>query len=249
MTISFSKIEIDNVIKKKGGSYLANTKDIKLTHLKVMIWGDAKSGKTTFASTFPRPFFFDMDMGLLTLASKDVEYESYDGSSKGYEKFRKDLPLVAKRDDIDTLVIDSLSTLHPLMMDSIQKLQGTWPGIPQIKEYGVQVVQMRRFLFELVRYNKHVVLIGHEQIFQDELTKEVFILPLIVGKKMPKQLGLWFDEFYHMEVVHTKDSSDYKIRTKASRKYNCGTRIGGMELLEEPTFQNIMAKAKVAGKI
>jgi hypothetical protein len=228
---------------------MANTKDIKMTHLKVMIWGDAKSGKTTFASTFPRPFFFDLDIGMLTLAGKDIEYESYDGSSRGYEKFRKDLPLIAQRDDIDTIVIDSLSTLHPLMMDSIQKLQGTWPGIPQIKEYGVQVVQMRRFLFELVRYKKHVVLTGHEQIFQDELTKEVFILPLIVGKKMPKQLGLWFDEFYHMEAMSTKEGMDYKIRTRPSRKYNCGTRIGGMKELEEPTFENIMKIAKESGKM
>jgi len=227
---------------------MANTKDIKLTHLKVMVWGDAKSGKTTFASTFPRPFFFDMDVGLLSLAGKDIEYETYDGSA-GYLKFRKDLPLIAKRDDIDTLVIDSLSTMHSLMMDSIQKLQGTWPGIPQIKEYGVQVVQMRRFLFELVRYNKHVVLIGHEQIFQDELTKEVFVLPLIVGKKMPKQLGLWFDEFYHMEASPTKEGMSYKIRTKRSRKYNCGSRIGNLEELEEPSFDVIMRKAKEAGKV
>ena len=227
---------------------MANTKDIKLTHIKAMLYGDAKSGKTTFASTFPRPFFFDMDRGLLSLAGMDIEYESYTESS-GYLKFRKDLPLVAKRDDIDTLVIDSLSTMHPLMMDSIQKLQGTWPGIPQIKEYGVQVVQMRRFLFELINYNKHVVLIGHEQIFQDELTKEVFILPLIVGKKMPRQLGLWFDEFYHMEAQSTKEGMSYKIRTKPSRKYNCGSRIGGMEEMEEPTFQNIMAKAKAGGKV
>lgn len=226
-----------------------NTKDLKLTHLKVMVWGDAKSGKTVFASTFPRPFFFDIDIGMLSLAGKDIEYESYDGSSRGYEKFRKDLPLIAKRDDIDTLVIDSLSTLHPLMMDSIQKLQGTWPGIPQIKEYGVQVVLMRRFLFELVRYNKHVVLTGHEQVFQDETTKEVFILPLIVGKKMPKQLGLWFDEFYHMEAIPTKEGMDYKVRTKKTNKYNCGSRIGNLDELEEPSFDVIMRKAKEGGKV
>jgi len=226
-----------------------NTKDLKMTHMKVMVWGEAKSGKTTFAATFPRPYFFDMDVGMLSLAGQDIEYETYDGTSAGYQKFRKDLPKIAERDDIDTLVIDSLSTMHPMMMDAIQKMAGTYPGMPQIKEYGIQVVQMRKFLFELVRYPKHVVLIGHEQIFQDEITKEVFILPLMVGKKLPKQLGLWFDEFYHMEAMSAKGEVTYKLRTVKNRRYMCGSRIGGLQELEEPDFNVLIKKAKAGGKM
>lgn len=227
---------------------MPNTKDIKLTHLKVLVWGEAKSGKTTFAATFPHPYFFDLDGGMLTLAGRDIEYETYTGD-KGYRKFRLDLPKIAERDDIDTLVIDSLSSMHSFMMDEIQKLSGTWPGTPQIQEYGIQVVKIRKFLYELVSYNKHVVLIGHEQIWQDDVTKEVFILPLIVGKKLPNRLGNWFDEFYHMEAIPTKNGLEYKIRTRKSRKYTCGTRIGNLDELEEPDFKVIMRKAKEGGKV
>ena len=65
-----------------------NTKDIKLTHIKVLVWGEAKAGKSTFAATFPRPFFFDFDSGMLSLMGKDIEYETY-ASAEGYRKFRK----------------------------------------------------------------------------------------------------------------------------------------------------------------
>ena len=127
---------------------MPNTKDIKLTHLKVLIWGEAFSGKTTFASTFPRPFFFDLDNKMTSLAGKDIEYETYTGE-RGYRKFRTDLPKIAERDDIDTLVVDSLSSMHSFMMDEIQELSGN-KGAPQIQEYGIQIVNIRKFLYELV---------------------------------------------------------------------------------------------------
>lgn len=227
---------------------MPNTKDIKLTHLKVLVWGEAFSGKTTFAATFPRPFFFDLDNKMRCLAGRDIEYETYMGA-RGYRKFRMDLPKIAERDDIDTLVVDSLSAMHSFMMDEIMSLAATKTGMPEIQHYGVQVVKVRKFLYELVAYRKHIVLTAHEQIFQDEITKEVFILPLIVGKKMPKRLGNWFDEFYHMEAIPTKEGLEYKIRTQKSRKYTCGTIIKGLDELEEPDFKVIMAKAKKGGKI
>ena len=224
-----------------------NTKDIKLTHLKVLVWGEAFSGKTTFAATFPRPFFFDLDNKMLSLMGKDIEYETYTGE-RGYRKFRTDLPKIAERDDIDTLVVDSLSSMHSFMMDEIMTLTGGGSRTPQIQEYGIQIVKLRKFFYELVAYDKHVVLTAHEQIFQDDITKEVFILPLIVGAKLPKRLGNWFTEFYHMEAIPTKDGLEYKLRTRKSRKYTCGTCIKNLDELEEPDFKVIMEKAKKGGK-
>lgn len=226
-----------------------NTKDIKLTHLKVLVWGEAFSGKTTFAATFPRPFFFDLDNKMTSLAGRDIEYETYSGA-RGYRKFRTDLPKIAERDDIDTLVVDSLSSMHSFLLDEIMMMsEGTKSGLPEIKHYSLQIIQIRKFLYEFVKYKKHIVLTAHEQIFQDEVTKEVFILPLIVGRKMPNRLGNWFDEFYHMEVVNAKEGMEYKLRTRKSHKYTCGSCIGNLDELEEPDFKVIMAKAKKGGKI
>jgi len=226
---------------------MPNTKDIKLTHIKVLVWGEAFAGKTVFASTFPRPFFFDLDGKMLSLAGKDIEYETYTGK-EGYRKFRIDLPKVAERDDIDTLVVDSFSSMQSFSMDEIQDLSGN-KGAPQIQEYGIQIVKLRKFLYELVAYKKHVVLTAHEQVWQDGVTKEVFILPLVVGAKLPNRLGNWFDEFYHMEAIPTKGGIEYKIRTKRSHKYTCGTCIGNLDELEEPDFNVIMEKAKKGGKV
>jgi len=228
---------------------MPNTKDIKLTHLKVLVWGEAFSGKTTFASTFPRPFFFDLDNKMSSLAGKDIEYETYTGA-KGYRKFRIDLPKIAERDDIDTLVVDGLSSMHSFLMDEIMMLsEETKSGLPEIKHYHIQIIKLQKFFYELILYPKHIVLTAHEQIFQDEVTKEVFVLPLVVGSKLPQRLGNWFTEFYHMESVNTKEGLRYKIRTRKSRRYSCGSCIGNLDELEEPDFNVIMAKAKKGGKM
>ena len=227
---------------------MANTKDIKLTHIKVLVWGEAFSGKTTFASTFPRPFFFDLDNKMASLAGKDIEYETYTGA-KGYRKFCTDLPKIAQRDDIDTLVVDGLSSMHSFLMDEIMLLSGGGNRPPQIQEYGIQIIRLKKFFYELVAYPKHIVLTAHEQIFQDEVTKEVFVLPLIVGAKLPQRLGNWFTEFYHMEAINTKEGLQHKIRTQKSKRYTCGSCIGNLDELEEPDFKVILEKAKKGGKM
>ena len=235
-------------ILKEGRNIMSNTKDLKVDKLKVMAWGDAKSWKTTFGSTFPRPFFFDLDNGMLTLAGRDVEYETYSGAD-GCKKFLDDFEKVAKRDDVDTLVVDSLSSLQEGMMEVIQKQNNSSGKAPQIQEYGLYMVYIRKFLYDLVDCDKHVVLTAHEQVFQDSVTQEVFVTPLIFGKAMPRRMGMWFDEFYHTEVEIVKGEAVYYIRTKPTRKYACGSRLGCLDKLEVPDFNVIIKKAKEANKI
>lgn len=222
------------------------TNEITYEHIKILCWGDFKSGKTVFAGTAPRPYFFDLDNGMLSLSDHKppIEFETYIGE-EGYKKFKQDMNTVQKRDDIDTIVIDSLSSLQDVMMSNIQRVNGTYGNAPQIQEYGLYMIRMRRFLFDLVAIPKHVILSAHEQIFQDGVTQEVFITPLVFGKDLPKRLGLWFDEVYHTETERDREGKiHYYIRTKPSRRHNCGSRLNCLEELEVPDFKLILEKIK-----
>ena len=156
------------------------TNEITCESIKVLVWGDAKSGKTVFAGSAPTPYFFDLDNGMLSLMyhKPAIEFETYLGED-GYRRFKKDMIAVIKRDDIKTIVIDSLSSLQDLIMGNIQYVNGSYGNAPQIQEYGLFMVRMRKFLFDLVSIPKHVILTAHEQVFQDGVTQEVLITPLI----------------------------------------------------------------------
>ena len=58
---------------------MANTKNITVENveLKVLVYGDSGTGKTTFLSTFPNLYVFDFDVGVLSIRGKDVEYDVY----------------------------------------------------------------------------------------------------------------------------------------------------------------------------
>lgn len=226
-----------------------NTDEITYQHIKVLVWGDFMSGKTTFAGTAPKPYFFDLDGRMLPLAGHKppIEFDTYIGEA-GYRRFKQDLGEVIKRDDIKTIVIDSLSSLQDLTMDSIQRVNGTYGNAPQIQEYGLFMVRMRKFLFDLVAIPKHVILTAHEQIYQDGVTQEVHITPLIYGKNLPRRMGMWFDEVYHAETERDREGKiHYVLRTKPSRKHNCGSRLNCLDELEIPDFKAILEKVKKKG--
>lgn len=225
------------------------TNEITCEHIKILVWGDAKSGKTVFSGTAPTPYFFDLDNGMLSLMHHKpaLEFETYVGES-GYRRFKQDMNTVIKRDDIKTIVIDSLSSLQDLIMGDIQRVNGTSGNAPQIQEYGLFMVRMRKFLFDLVSVEKHVILTAHEQVFQDGVTQEVLITPLIYGKNLPRRMGLWFDEVYHTETERDREGNiHYWLRTRPSRRHNCGSRLNCLDELEVPDFAVILKKVKKKG--
>ena len=72
----------------------------------------------------------------------------------------------------------------------------------------------------------HLVVIAHEQLIQDEITGEVLIQPLIVGKKLPEMLPLWFDECYRAQVGRDKDGKVvHQLLVRARTKYMARSRL------------------------
>jgi len=46
-------------------------------HIKGLVKGDPKTGKTTFVGTWPSPFFFIHDNGIKSLLGQDINYKNY----------------------------------------------------------------------------------------------------------------------------------------------------------------------------
>lgn len=110
------------------------------------------------------------------------------------------------------------------------------------------VGKMEDILYRITSLNVHMVAIAHEQIVQDELTSEVMILPLIVGKKLPDRIALWFDEVYHSRVDRGQGGKPtYQMMTVADRKYKAKSRLNCFEVIEMSlNYDKMMTKIKAA---
>lgn len=138
---------------------------IKRSH-SVLIYGGDGVGKSTFASQFPSPIFLGSEKGTANL---DVTRVSIDGVTKLFTVLNE---LFLEAHDYQTVVIDSLDWLEPLVWDhvcreanvtSIEKVGGGYG-----KGYTEAIGVWRKVASELEnlreRKGMNVVLIAHSHI-------------------------------------------------------------------------------------
>lgn len=132
--------------------------------LRVVVYSEAGAGKTTMALTFPRPFIVDTDAGLISGAIQGMTGVSYEPN--GWKEFEA-LYFWAKerRDQFDTIVFDSITTLQRLLLDEIvddvgeekDKRKAIMEFVPEQSMYLANQRQMARILTDFRRLGKHMV--------------------------------------------------------------------------------------------
>ena len=218
-----------------------NAQDIKVEglKLKVLVYGKSGTGKTTFACTFPKPYIFDWDNGMLSQRGKDVAFDTYNN----WQAFEFKLQELERSCPYETLVIDSVTTMQEYLMQSILQLNKRVE--PTLHEWGRLVNGLQALFMRLTKMAHHIVFIAHEQIIQDEITSEVLVMPLIVGKKLPGQIPLWFDEVYRSQVSRSKEGKPvYQLLTTADIKYSAKSRLACLDVVEVPDYKVIIGKVK-----
>ena len=204
---------------------MLNAKDLKVENIKlnVLIYGKSGTGKTTFACCFPKPFVFDFDKGMLSQRGREVDYKTY----TSYADFEIDFRQMEGNCPYETIILDSVTTLEEYCMDMV--LAANRRQMPTMNEWNVLIADLKDLFMRATKMSKHLVVIAHEQMIQDEITGEVMVRPQIVGKKLPAQLPLWFDEVYRAQVSRSKDGIPiYSLLTAADLKYTAKSRLNCM---------------------
>jgi AAA domain len=193
------------------------------TFLRVLQCGPSGIGKTCGASTFPKPLYYaDMEDGIKSLLAfydydrskmEGIEYDQYlDKDPKNPTAF---LRLDQKLTEMEhmpvfpykTIVVDSLTTLEDRIMNKSIKdvpTKRVKNKVANQQDYGLVIWDIEEFIQRLLTLPCHVVLNCHMQVIQNELTREVLEMPLVVGKKLPQKLPIWFDEVYRVVIKDGK---------------------------------------------
>lgn len=137
--------------------------------VKALIYGQAGAGKTKFCADSPKPCWFDFESSTETLRHWP-EYENIPVKTpKDVEELRKDVVEAVKDPDVETIIIDSITTSLDYYlrrhMDSIASKRDKYTLYEADYKYATQVfTDLFGFLQE---QPINVVIIGHERVFRD----------------------------------------------------------------------------------
>ena len=243
---------------------MTNAKDTTLTtpH-KILLLGDTGSGKTTQLLTLPAPRFaylFDPN-ALLSLKGFDVDYEEFlpDRLNLSVKSLRKDIgdkTTAHKNDlyvewekdfnekldkgffnDFNTIALDSATTLLDLIMDRLLTVNGRAGQWPQQDDYGPQMLAFTSIIRTLTSLNKTVLVTGHIEIKQDQLTQRIFRSPMMTGRLKTKIPLLFSDIFGCDTEVDSKGVKRHRIQTTPDRMTaTIRTAIKGLSPFEDVTL-------------
>ncbi len=238
---------------------MPTTNDFDLTKLKLKIvpYGKSGFGKTHFAGTFPHPYFFDFDKGMLTLrdSPSPIEYDTfqdlfrngvrYQSAWKGVQKVLggfeggrfigldgRELSYVP-----ETLVFDSLTTLIQYIASDVAALNGHMT--PQWEDWGKTVQPVIDFFKRINALDFHAVLTAHEDLLKDDIIGNIVYRPYAFGRKIPSEICVYFDEVYRLNVEEKGGDQTYTMRTAAGSMYTAKSRLG-LDPLMEPSYDAIL---------
>lgn len=231
-------------------------------HLKVLVYGNAGTGKTCFAAGFPYPILYldfdsKVDSAAAWYASDKARLENIDvrdlskqldGSDsiqKMNEIIKTELiPNQNSQSKVKTLVIDSVTTFSSAVLNHIIK---TNPGVKRVvsaqglqpaqSDYGILRREFEKLIPGLLSLPMNVVMLGHVKVDKDDLTGEVFRGPMIDGK-FGQALPIYFKEVYRS---HMKDGKPM-AQTQSDMYYSCRSQIPRLPNQIELTYTNLIKK-------
>lgn len=207
---------------------MANAKDaVQNSARKFLLLGDTGGGKTTQFLTLPgRKFAYLFDPNaILSLQGHDLEYEEFlpdrlnlsvkslaKGRGDSTTNFQNDLYVSWEKDfndrikggyfdNIDAILFDSATTLLDLIMDRVLTINGRAGSWPQQDDYGPQMLAFQNICRQLTALGKTVVMTGHVEMKQDELTKRIYRSPMLTGRLKTK-VPLLFSDIYENFKSH-----------------------------------------------
>ena len=137
--------------------------------VKALLYGQAGSGKTRFCADAPNPFWFDFESSTETLRHwpeyKDIPCKK----PANVEELRRDVAAAILDPDIDTVVIDSITTsLDYYLRQRMEKVAAKRDKYELYEADYKYATQVFTDLFGFLQDAPiHVVIIGHERTFRD----------------------------------------------------------------------------------
>lgn len=214
-------------------------------NVKVLVYGDAGTGKTTLCSTAPSPLIISAESGLLSLRDFDLPVIEVNSVGDVNEVF----DFVTKSDEakhFETVCLDSLSEIAEVLLSQYKKEEKD----PR-KAYG----RLSDDMSTLIRSfrdlpDKHVYFTAKIGKTKDELTGITSYAPSMPGNSLTQALPFFFDEVLCLRFSQPDENGNsYRyLQTQPDFQYNAKDRSGNLKPISKPhlgeMFNSILQNEK-----
>jgi hypothetical protein len=206
--------------------------------MRLLLYGQSGSGKTTFWATFPGPIYAVICSGgqqpgeLRSIDTPEYREKITAKVVRSSDRLKGHLEKVAAG-GYGTFVLDHVSGLQDLVLKEILGLeelpaQKSW-GMAQKQDYGQCTQQCKEFLRTMLNLPCHVVIIGQERTFggsDDDGVGSDVIAPAVGASVFPK-LAEWLNPACDYVLQMFKRSKTIQIEKVVNGKKRIFTRKSG----------------------
>lgn len=222
---------------------IKNTKDYPtIASLVMMIYGMGGVGKTTFASTFPKPLLLDFENGAKYFGERGIEIDV--AVFKAWPTTEDKRQLATLLEKYETIVVDPIGeAMEKLINDGVAVSGAKYRqsgGDLTMAGWGEVKKQMRNFVKFLRDSGKNVVLVAHvdEKMDGEELIKR----PLI-ATKLSDELITMVDVVGYMTIVEKEGEAKRVIQVDGTNsKVISKDRTGKLGKFLKPEYSYIAAQ-------
>ena len=233
--------------------------------IKILAVGGNGDGKTHFGSTFPKSYFLiteprgeDTFLTKPELRNNVVGYDVFMPENPADTKrvftelaqATKEAKEMAKKGEIETLVLDNISYLAEnrwIYINQYEQEKSVSTGaLNNQAMYGKLARWMYQFvLMNLLTFPGNVVVTAHEQLESDEALekkpdKSTPVLPSILGGFRDKAAGM-FSLVIYLTKLKDPQTKKYKYMCRANKgnQRNAKSRIALPEVIEDISYQKL----------
>lgn len=219
---------------------IKNTKEYPTVQSLVMlVYGMGGVGKTTFASTFPKPLLLDFENGAKYFGERGIEVDV--AVFKNWLSIKDKQELATVIEKYETVIVDPIGEAMEKLLNDPEVAKGqkyrqasgdlTMAGWGQVKK------EMRNFIKWLRDSGKNIVLVAHVDEKDDE--GRIIRRPLI-ATKISDELITMVDVVGYMTVITQEGEQKRVISVDASdEKIVSKDRTGKLGRYVKPDYQFI----------
>ena len=220
-------------LKKTGG--------LTADGVKLLVYGQAGSGKTSLIPTLPNPIVLSAEGGLLSIQDANIDFieiADMDDLREAYEWAKGS----KEADQFQSVALDSISEVAEVVLQ--HELKKNKDGRAAYGELNTTMQELIRAFRDLP--GKHVYMSAKLEKSQDEMGKLLYN-PSMPGKSLTQGLPYFFDEVLALRVERDAENNTQRaLMCDSDGVWLAKDRSGKLEAWETADLGAIIAK--IGGK-
>jgi phage nucleotide-binding protein len=216
---------------------LRSTGDVSSQGVKMLVYGQAGSGKTTLIKTLPNPVILSAEGGLLSIADTNLPFLQITTMEDLHEAYAW-LSQSDEGKQFDSVALDSISEIAEVVLNAEKKIaKDPRQAYGALQEQMTDIIRAFRDL-----PGKNVYFTAKCEKATDEAGRMLYA-PSMPGAKLGQQLPYFFDEVLALRVERDNEGVPQRaLMCESDGLWQAKDRSGKLDAWEAPDLGAIITK-------